>query len=60
MFKNLIEKQNNWYSWDEFCDKCGKQFKHKENFDSSTKPKEKGYCLKCLNKMIDEQVKEEI
>ena len=49
-----INKSGDWYVWNTFCDKCGKQFRN-HKVHSSTKPdrNEKDYCLDCMRKMLD-------
>ena len=49
-----VSKSGDWYVWNEFCDKCGEQFRS-SNIYSSSKPdeNEKDYCLSCMREMID-------
>jgi hypothetical protein len=44
-----------WYSWDEFCDECGKPTLLFETFITSTPPDtdRKDYCLDCIRKKLD-------
>ena len=52
-----ISNPTNWWVWNEFCDKCGEQFRS-SNIYSSSKPdeNEKDYCLSCMREMIDNKI----
>jgi len=53
------EKSLDWYIWNAFCDKCGKQFRnHKIHSSSKSDESEKDYCLDCMREMIDNKQKE--
>ena len=43
-----------WYSWDEYCDVCGKPTMG-TNIKSSKKPDENKYdlCVDCMRKLMD-------
>ena len=53
-----ISNPTNWWVWNEFCDKCGKQCRS-QNVFSGSKPNEneKDYCLDCMREMIDDKIK---
>lgn len=55
MNKNI---PGNWWIWDAYCDICGVQVRN-ANVYSSIKPneKKKDYCLRCVEKLLDDQIK---
>ena len=43
-----------WYTWDEFCDVCRKQYRTANCFESSSMPETgKDACLECMQEYID-------
>jgi hypothetical protein len=50
---NEQSKNTNWWTWDEFCDKCGKQIRTSNVTLYSKKPDNKSdYCLDCLYEIL--------
>jgi len=50
------DKPGEWWVWNEFCDKCGKQIRdYRMFFHGIDKPNEnkKDYCLDCMREMLD-------
>lgn len=47
---------NFWYSWTEYCDRCGKLI-HDNDYQTSKKPdiNEKDYCIDCLRELLKEK-----
>jgi hypothetical protein len=45
-----------WYSWTEYCDRCGKLI-HDNDYQTSTEPdiNEKDYCIDCLRELLKEK-----
>jgi len=49
-----INESGDWWVWNEFCNKCGKQIRD-YSILSVSKPDEskENYCLDCMREMID-------
>lgn len=47
---------NFWYSWTEYCDRCGKLI-HDNDLHTSKEPdlEEKDYCIDCLRELLEEK-----
>ena len=53
-----VSKSGDWYVWNEFCDKCGKQFRDYSIFSGDKSDENKNdYCVSCLRKMLDDMIK---
>ena len=48
-----------WYSWDEYCDRCGEQVWKCGEMQTLKNPDldEKDYCVKCLEELLENRIR---